>query len=108
MFLRFLVICFNSSFFVSVLVSLIPEVGDVTQAKGKSTRRVQFDHVEEFEQKKKRLDAKDRGLTAYAGKLRRENRYQEFRELALLERQIVLKQQLQQRGASESSDLAGK
>ena len=83
-------------------------MGDVTQAKGKSTRRVQFDHVEEFEQKKKRLDAKDRGLTAYAGKLRRENRYLEFRELALLERQIVLKQQLQQRGTSESSDLAGK
>ena len=108
MFLRFLVICFNSSFFVSVLVSLIPEVGDVTQAKVKSTRRVQFDHVEEFEQKKKRLDAKDRGLTAYAGKLRREGRYLEFREIALLERQIVLQQQLQQRGTSESSDLAGK
>ena len=101
-------IYFNLFFFISVLLSLTPGVGDVTQAKGKSTRRVQFDHVEEFEQKKKRLDAKDRGLTAYAGKLRRENRYLEFRELALLERQIVLKQQLQQRGTSESSDLAGK
>ena len=101
-------ICFNLSFFVSVLVSLTPGVGDVTTAKGKSTRRVQFDHVEEFEQKKRRLDARDRGLTAYAAQLRREGRYQEYRELALLESQIVLKQQLQQRGTSESSDLAGK
>lgn len=101
-------ICFNLFFFVSVLVSLTPGVGDVTTAKGKSTRRVQFDHVEEFEQKKRRLDARDRGLTAYAAQLRREGRYQEYRELALLERQIVLKQQLQQRGSSESSDLAGK
>ena len=101
-------ICFNLFFFVSVLVSLTPGVGDITTATGKSTRRVQFDHVEEFEQKKRRLDARDRGLTAYAAQLRREGRYQEYRELALLERQIVLKQQLQQRGTSESSDLAGK
>ena len=89
-------------------MSLTPGVGDVTKATGKSTKRVQFDHVEEFEQKKKRLDARDRGLSAYATRLRREGRYQEFRELALLERQIVLKQQLQQRGTSDSSDLAGK
>lgn len=89
-------------------MSLTPGVGDVTKATGKSTKRVQFDHVLEFEQKKKRLDARDRGLSAYAARLRREGRYQEFRELALLERQIVLKQQLQQRGTSDSSDLAGK
>ena len=89
-------------------MSLTPGVGDVTQATGKSTKRVQFDHVLEFEQKKERLDTRDRGLSAYAARLRREGRYQEFRELALLERQIVLKQQLQQRGTSDSSDLAGK
>ena len=83
-------------------------MGDVTQAKGKSTRRVQFDHVEEFELKKRNLDARDRGLSAYARNLRREERYLEYRELALLERQIVLQQQLQQRGNTESSDLAGK
>ncbi len=108
MFLKFLVICFNSFFFISVLVSLTPGVGDVAQAKGRSSRRVQFDHAEEFEQKKRRLESRERGLSAYAANLRREGRYQEFRELALLERQIVLKQQLQQRGDSESSDLAGK
>ena len=77
-------------------------------AKGNPTRRVPFDHVEEFERKKQRLDARERALTAYSARLRREGRYQDFQELALLERQIVLKQQLQQRGASESSDLAGK
>ena len=77
-------------------------------AKGNSTRRVPFDHVEEFERKKQRLDARERALSAYSARLRREGRYQDLQELALLERQIVLKQQLQQRGASESSDLAGK
>ena len=89
-------------------MSLTPGVGDVTKATGKSIKRVQFDHVEEFERKKKMLDSRDRGLTAHAANLRRVGRYQDYRELALLERQIVLKQQLQQRGASESSDLAGK
>ena len=89
-------------------MALTPGVGDVTKAKGNSTRRVQFADVEEFEQKKRRLEARERGLSAYAARLRREGRYQDFQELALLEKQIVLKQQLQLRGTYESSDLAGK
>ena len=89
-------------------MALTPGVGDVTKAKGNSTRRVQFADVEDFERKKQRLDARERGLSAYAANLRREGRYQEFLEVALLEREIILKQQLQRRGASESSDLAGK
>ena len=89
-------------------MALTPGVGDVAMAKGNSTRRVPFDHVEEFERKKQRLDARERALSAYSARLRREGRYQDSLEVALLERQIVLKQQLQQRGASESSDLAGK
>ena len=89
-------------------MALTPGVGDVAMARGNPTRRIPFADAEEFERKKQRLDARERALSAYSARLRREGRYQDLQELALLERQIVLKQQLQQRGASESSDLAGK
>ena len=77
-------------------------------ARGNPTRRVPFADVEEFEWKKERLDARERALSAYSGRLRRQERYQEILDVSLLEREILLKQQLQRRGASESSDLAGK
>ena len=91
-----------------MLVSLTPGVGDVTKARGKPIKRVQFDHVEEFELKKRNLDIKARDLDVYAARLRRGGRYQEFWGIALFEQQIVLKQQLQQAGTSKSSVLAGK
>ena len=85
---------------------MTPGVGDVAPAR-KPIKRVHFEDVEDFEQMKRTHRSKARALELYEAQVRAERRFLEQRELALLERQLVLKQQLQQLGHSSSSDLSG-